>query len=144
MGLALATAVLAGCEARPGLLPNKDASLRRPTAVIRADGAQRIYPSEAPRLKGLAARSQIGYMAKTVEVANLSTDEWENVEVWVNGQYVVYLPRIERGVLKSIPWDALYDREGKHLPKDSRTFVVNTVEVFMGGSLYDVPVTVAY
>lgn len=82
-------------------------------------------------------------MAKTVDVANLSTEDWENIEVWVNKEFVVFLPKIEQGTLRSIPFDAMFNRQGQHLPKDSRTFVVETVEVFMGGKLYDVKVTVA-
>jgi len=141
--VALGAVLAGGCTDTPGMLRNQDASLRRPTSVIRADAAQRVYPSEAPRVRGLASRSQIGYMAKTVEVANLSTEDWENVEVWVNKQFVVFLPRIEKGTLRAIPFDAMFDRDGRHIPKNSRTFVVETVEVFMGGKLHDVKVTVA-
>lgn len=135
--------VVGGCTNQPGMLPNQDATLRKPVWVIRADAAQRAYPAEATRVRGLVARSQIGYMAKTVEVANLSTEDWENVEIWVNKEFVVFLPKIEKGTLRAVPFDAMFNREGKHIPTDSRTFVVETVEVFMGGKLYDVKVTVA-
>lgn len=139
-----------GCD-EPGYYPNQDPALRKSRTALRADSTQRLYPADASRVKGLAIRSQIGYMARTVDVANLTDQDFANVEVWVNGQYVCYLPKMEKGVLKSIPWDALYDREGKHLPTDGagvRSFVVNTVELYMdnggGAKLYDVPVSVAY
>lgn len=141
VGLGLLTA---GCTEKPGYYPNQDPALRKPVVAYRADAAQRIYPTNATRVRGLAARSQIGYMAKTVDVANLSAEDFENVEVWVNGKYVCFLPRIEKGVLKSIPFDALYNREGQHIPKDSRTFVVETVELYMGEKLYDLVVQIAY
>lgn len=140
----MAAGVLAvGCAARPSLLPNVDPALRRTVAELRADAATRSYPADAPRGRGLAARSQIGYMAKRVDVANLSQTDWQNVEVWVNRRYVVFLPRIEAGTLRSIPFTALYDRDGQHLPTDSRTFVVETVEVLVDGQLHDLRVTVA-
>lgn len=132
-----------GCAAQPSLLPNPDPALRRTVAEFRADAATRSYPAEAPRGRGLEARSQIGYMAKRVDVANLSQQDWQNIEVWVNRRYVVFLPRIERGTLRSIPFTALFDREGNHMPTDSRTFVVETVEVLLDGQLYDIKVTVA-
>lgn len=133
-----------GCTEKPGYYPNRDPALRRPVVSLRADAAGRIYPSEATRVRGLAARSQIGYMAKTVDVVNLSGEDFENVEVWVNGRYVCFLPVIERGVLKSIPYDAMFDREGNAIPKESRTFVVETVELYMGGKLYDLVTQIAY
>lgn len=142
--LLVAALTALGCESRPGYYPNQDLSLRKPIRTIRADSVQRIYPAEAARVKGIAARSQVGYMAKTVDVANLTDTDWTEVEVWVNETYVCYLPKIEAGVLKSIPWDALYDRDAKTLPKESHNFVVNTVEVYMGGKLYEVPVRLAY
>jgi hypothetical protein len=139
-----------GCN-EPGYYPNQDPALRKPKPALRADATQRLYPAEASRVKGLAIRAQIGYMARTVDVANLTDQDFANVEIWVNGQYVCYLPKMEKGVLKSIPWDALYDREGKHPPTEgpaARAFVVNTVELYTdmgnGAKLYDVPVSVAY
>lgn len=145
-GLGVAMGVLAAgaaCAAKPSLLPNRDPALRRTVAEFRADAATRSYPADAPRGRGLEARSQIGYMAKRVDLANLSQQDWENVEVWVNRQYVVFLPRIERGTLRSIPFTALFDRDGNHMPTNSRTFVVETVEVLLDGQLYDIRVTVA-
>ena len=135
---------LAGCHDTPGFYPNQDVALRKPIGNYRMDAARRTYPADAPRVRGLAARSQIGYVVKAVDVANLSDEDWNEVEVWVNKQYVCYLPRMEKGVLKSIPFDALYDGDGHHVPTGSRTFIVETVEVFFGGKLYDMPVRVAY
>lgn len=127
-----------GCEAKPGILPNADPNLRKPIKTIRADGVQRAYPSEAPRAKGLAGRAQVGYMAKNVDVANFGDEDWTDVEIWVNETYVCHLPKIEAGVAKSIPFDALFDREGNHVP--NRKLIVDTVEVYMGGKLYDLKV----
>lgn len=133
-----------GCEETPGYYPNQDLTLRRPVKEIRADAAQRIYPVDAAKVKNLPVRARIGYMAKTVDVVNLTDTDWTDVEVWVNGQWVCHLPRMEAGVLKSIPWNAFYDREGKSLPRESQSFVVSQVEVYMGGKLYAVPITIAY
>jgi hypothetical protein len=143
LAFAAMSVAVVGCRETPGLLRNQDPVLRQPKTVLRADAARRTYPSEAARVQGLAARSQIGYMAKTVEVANLSDADWDSVEVWVNKQYVVFLPKIEARALRAIPFDAMYDQSGQHLPTESRTFVVETVEVFMGGKLYDIKVTVS-
>lgn len=141
--LTLAAVALGGCAQKPSLIPNQDPALRRTKAEFRADAATRVYPANAPRGRNLESRSQIGYMAKRVDVANLSQTDWQNVEVWVNQRYVVFLPRIERGTLRSIPFTALFDNQGNHIPTDSRTFVVETVEVLIDGQLYDIKVTVA-
>jgi hypothetical protein len=127
-----------GCEARPGFYPNQDPTLREPIKTLRADGSQRLYPSEAPRVKGIAARAQIGYMSKTIDVANLGDEDWKDVEVWVNETYVCFLPIVQHGVLKSIPFNALFDREGNYIPRNSSTFIVQSVEVYIGGKLYEV------
>lgn len=142
MVIGLGVAAFVGCKDKPGYYPNRDEYLRKPVSMIRADGSKRIYPSEAPRGRDLVARSQVGYMAKTVDVANLSSEDWGEFEIWVNGQYVVDVPGLKAGELTSVPWDALYDREGKHPPRDSRTFLVSTVEVYKDGKLYDVRVMI--
>lgn len=120
----LAALLLTGCKDTPGFYPNAEPALRNSVGSYRTDAAQRIYPTEAPRGSNLVARAQIGYVVKAVDVANLSTADWDNVEVWVNKQYVCFLPKMQAGRLKSIPFDALFDRNGQHIPRDSRTFVV--------------------
>lgn len=136
----LGAALVIGCAPRPGVVPNSDPALNKPVASYRTAAAQKIYPSEAPRVKNLAARASVGYAAKTVDVANLTAEDWTDLEVWVNGEYVVALPKIDKGTLRSIPWDALFDRNGNHLPTRSHDFVVRTVEVYMGGKVYEIPI----
>src|SRR3954454_9315746 len=95
---ALATVTLmAGCAGRPSLIPNADKSLRKSSAQLAAEAAKRHpYKSEAPRGGEAVARATVGYMLDQLDVVNLSPDEWTDLEVWVNQNYVVYLPKMEK------------------------------------------------
>ena len=34
----------------------------------------------------------VDYGADTLQVVNLSDEDWDNVEIWLNRQYVVFIP----------------------------------------------------
>lgn len=128
-----------GCAGRAELLPNSDKNLRRTAAEFAADAAKRFpYKADAPRGGDLAGRSQVGYSLNVLEVINLSENDWTDVEVWVNKTHVVSLPLMERNKLKRIPFQAIYDSNGANFPTNNKTVRVQTVEVFMGGKMYDV------
>ena len=131
----------AGCAGRPSLIPNADKSLRKSSAQLAADAAKRHpYKSDAPRGGEAAARATVGYMLDQVDVVNLSQDEWTDVEVWVNQNYVVHLPKMERSKLKTIPFRAMYDDKGKNFPTDNSKTLVKKIEILRDGKVYDVPV----
>lgn len=137
-----------GCAGRTELLPNKDMSLRKTPAEFAADAAKRHpYPANAEHGGTARARVQVGYVLDRLELVNLSDSTWTDVEVWVNGQYVVFLPQIEPRVLKQIPFRALYNDQGHHFPLSSgdwlnrKPVMVEKVELHRDGKLYDVPIS---
>lgn len=136
---------VAGCAGgRPSPLPNPDKSLRRSSAEFAADAAKRHpYKADAPRGGQAMARAQVGYVLDRLEVVNLSGEDWSDVEVWVNQAYVVHLPTMERGKLKVLNFQMIYNDKGNYLPTDSRKERINTVELHQGGTMYDVRVQLA-
>jgi len=137
---------LAGCSGRPSILPNPDKSLRKTSAQFAADAAKRHpYKSDAPRGGQLAARAQVGYMLDRLEIVNLSDTDWTDVEVWVNKQYVVHVPRIEAGAKRTtvLPFGMLFDDKGNSFPTNNNKVRVQSVELYMDGKLYDVTTKLA-
>lgn len=145
--LALATAamILTGCAGgRPALMPNPDKNLRKASAQFAADAAVRHpYKAEAPRGGEAIARSQVGYTLDRLDLINLSSDEWQDVEIWVNQKYVVHLPRVEPNTLKIINFQMLYDDKGNYFPTNNKKVLVNKVEMLKDGKMYDIPVRLA-
>src|SRR4051794_40003928 len=132
--------ILAGCAGRPSLIPNSDKNLRRTSAQFAADAAKRHpYKSNAPRGGEAVARAEVGYMLKQITIANLSQEAWNDVEVWVNQKYVVALPAMEPGKLKTINFQMLYDDQGNYFTTDNKQ-MVDKVELFRDGKMYDVKV----
>ena len=142
ISLAIAALVLiAGCSGRPTIIPNSDKSLRKTSAEFAADAAKRHpYKSDAPRGGEAVARSTIGYTLNQLDVVNLSDEEWDDVEIWVNQQYVVFIPKMEPKKLKSIAFQMLFDDKGNYFPLDNSKVQIKKVEVYRGGKMYDIPV----
>ena len=86
--------VACGCDQSPGVFPQTDKALNRPAVSFAAEAAKLTYPADAER-GGLAdGRAQVGYALDVLQVANLSTVVWTDVQVWVNRQYV-QIERVE-------------------------------------------------
>jgi hypothetical protein len=136
--------VVFGCSGRPSVLPNSDMDLRRSSAEFAADAAKRHpYKSDASRGGEAPAGAQVGYVLDRLEIVNLSDQNWSDVEVWVNQQYVVYVPSMEKGKLKVFNFQMIYDDHGKYLPTDSSKERVNKVELYCDGKMYDVRLQLA-
>lgn len=140
-GLLSVAVVLGGCAGRAQLLPNSDKNLRKTSAEFAADAARRFpYKSDAERGGEAVARAQVGYWMNVLDVVNLSDTDWQDVEIWVNRTYVVSLPVMERGTLKRIPFQAIYNDQGQSFPTNNKTVRVQSVEAFRDGKMFDVPV----
>ncbi len=141
---ALSLSVVVGCAGRPELIPNSDKNLRHTSAEFAADSAKRFpYKLDAPRAGEAQARAQVGYGMNVVEMTNLSGEDWENVEVWVNQQYVVFLPKVEPRRLKRMPFQMLFNENGQSFPTDNMKVRVAKLEVYRDGKMYDVPTQLA-
>lgn len=133
--------LLAGCAGRSEILPNSDPALNKKPAEFAADAAKRFpYKADAPRGGQAAARAQIGYVLDRVELINLSDVEWTDVEVWLNGTHVVFLPKLEPKQMKQINFRSFYNDAGQHfaIRNSNEEKLVRKVELFRDGKLYDV------
>ena len=139
--IALAITAAVGCSGRPSLIPNSDKNLRKSSAQFAADAARRHpYKSDAPRGGEAVARATVGYMLDQLDIVNLSPDAWDNVEVWVNQNYVVFVPRMDPHKLETINFQMLFDDKGEYFPINNKKTLINKVEIYRDGKMYDVPV----
>ncbi len=132
--------LIVGCHDRPTLLPNPDPLLRKSSTAFAADAAKRFpYPASAEQAGTAVARAQVGYMLNRLEIVNLSEEEWTDVDVWVNRAYVVHLPRMEPKVLKRLDFEMLFNDAGQHFPLKNDKVLVERVEIYQDGKIYNVP-----
>jgi hypothetical protein len=137
----IAASLLSGCGEKPSLLPNRDKTLNKTKAQFAADAAKRHpYKSSAPRGGEAPARAQVGYTLNHVDIVNLSSEPWSDVEVWVNQKYVVFVPNMPPNDLKTLDFTMLFDDQGNYFPLDNNKALVNKVEIYRDGKMYDVPV----
>ena len=146
--LALAAAVslapLVGCAGRPSLIPNSNPALRKTSAQFASDAAKRHpFNTGLPAGGTAKGRAQVGYGRDTIEIVNLGTDDWQNVEVWANRKYVVFVPRIRAGAgrVTTINFQMMFDENGRYFPLDNRTpgNMVRQLEIVRDGTIYGVP-----
>ena len=138
----------AGCAEQGVILPNSDPALRKPAAEFRADGAKRHpFKADAPAAGRADGASQVNYTFDTLEVANFSAEDWNDVEIWVNRTHVVHVPNIEKnaGAAKTISFFMLVDASGKSFPNDNAEPQnhIRRVEMLRDGKLYEIPVKLA-
>ena len=148
IALLLLMALLAGCSGRPSLLPNSDPALNKTSAAFAADAAKRQPFNTSLPSGGVAkGRAQVGYGMDTVQVVNLSSEDWDNVELWINRKYVVFVPKIPGGGqrAKTLNFQMFYDDRGHYFPVDNASpdRMVQQLEMVRGGQVYSIPVRLA-
>jgi len=127
----------AGCNGQPTLFANPDPNLRKTVPEWKADAANRFpYKAEAPHAAEPKARAQVGYDLHRIEVVNISEEDWTEVEVWVNRQYVCYIPKMESRKLKEVHFPMLFNELGKSFPMQKN--YVRTVELYREGKMYQI------
>lgn len=139
-------ALITGCAGRAEIFPNSEKSLRRTAAEFAADAAKRFpYKADAPRGGEAIARAQVGYSVNKLEIENLGDSDWDDVEVWVNKSYVVWFPKLKArpGKITAIPFQAMFNQDGHSFPTDNRKTLVNLVEVYHDGTMYEVKTQLA-
>ncbi len=137
--------VLAGCSGRVAVLPNSDKALRQTPAQFAAEAAKRSYPAELPDAGKANARAQVAYEVDQIQVINLSEEDWNDVELWVNHKYVVHLPVVESGKkrVKTVTFLMLYDDQGNPFPSNNRKQFIDSLEMVRDGSKYQIPLALA-
>jgi len=78
-------------------------------------------------------------------VLNFSDEDWKDVELWVNRNYVVYIPLLEKGKVqvKTIPFQMLFDESGNSFSTDGGKNPIKTVEICRNDKMYMVPLKLA-
>ncbi len=136
-----------GCAGRPALFPNSDPTLNRSSTEFAVDAAKRFpFKADAPSGGDATARAQVGVWKKVIEIENLGSDDWENVEVWINQKYVVFVPKMQQKVLKTLPFSMLFDDNGHAFPREGSSEAdarVSKVQIFRDGKMYDVKLQLA-
>jgi hypothetical protein len=137
--------MVVGCSSgRPTLIPNADPELRKSSAEFAAEAAKRFpYPADAEKGGRAMARAQVGYALDLLEVVNQSKEEWNDVTVWVNRSYNVHLKKMSPQQLKRLPFQMIYNDKGQYFPLDNRKSLIQQVELFQNGKLYEVPLQLA-
>ncbi len=140
----VALTFVAGCTGRTSIIPNSDKALRKPSTAFAADAAKRHpYNADAPRAGDAIARAQVGYTLNQLEVVNLSDETWTDVEIWVNGTHVVFVPAMKPKNLKTLQFQMLFDHRGRYFPVNNGKVRINRVEVLRDGQLYNIPLQLA-
>ncbi|MGH7176156.1 MAG: hypothetical protein ACREJC_02140 [Tepidisphaeraceae bacterium] len=140
--LLIAAAGLTGCSGRPQLLPNSDKSLQRSSAEFAADAAKRFpYKLQAPRGGEALARAEVAYWSDTIEISNLSDEDWTDVELWINQEYVVFLPTMPNHQLRHMTFQMIFNDKGHYLP--TKNLFIKKMEIYRDGKMYDVKMQLA-
>jgi hypothetical protein len=140
MGIvAMAVGMTGGCSGRTTMFRNSDPALRKSPAQHAADAVKLFpYKADAPRGGEAVARAHVGYSLDRVEIVNLSEQDWNDVEVWVNEGYAILIPTMKRHELKILDFRMLYNDKGTYFPTDNRKVLVNKVEIYRDGKMFDV------
>ena len=137
-------AVLCGCAGRPSLIPNSDPTLRKTSAQFASDAARRHpFNASLPPGGNAKGRAHVGYGLDTVEIVNLSGEDWQNVELWANRKYVVFIPKVRAGSgrVTTINFQMMFDANGKSFPTNNSRpeTMVRQLEMVRDGTLYTIP-----
>jgi hypothetical protein len=105
------------------------------------------YKADAPRGGKANGRAQVNYLFDTLEIANSSQEHWDDVEIWVNGAYVVHVPRIQGNAeeTRRLSFWMLCDATGKAFPRgntDPQNHI-RKVEMLRNGTMYDIHLQLA-
>src|SRR4051812_5165045 len=122
--------VLTGCEGRPEIFPNSDTAVRKSSTRFAADAARRFpYKLNAARAGQATARAQVGYALDVLEIENMSDEDWTDVELWINQEYCVFLPKMEHHKLKHLTFQMIFDENGESFPTDNKQTRIEKLEM---------------
>ncbi|HSI36168.1 MAG: hypothetical protein ACAI43_22745 [Phycisphaerae bacterium] len=136
--------VAGGCTDQPNMIPSPDADLRRTNAQFAADAAKRTYPGDAPRGGEAQAQAEVDHgFLNRIQVINLSAEDWDECELWVNQTYVVHLKKWAPKQMKIVTFNMLFDNQAQTFPTNNAKVRVAKVELARGGKVYDIPLKLA-
>lgn len=131
-----------GCQDQVSLIPNSDPDLRKSRTEFARDAMDRHpYHADAPRAGKIRGAATADYGSNTMQVANFTPEDWKDIEIWVNGQWVVFVPMIpgNAATARTINFEMMYDRMGRPFPNDNANpdSMVRKVEVYRDGKMYE-------
>lgn len=135
----------AGCTTRPAFFPNADPALRKKQSDFAADAATRHYEASAPRGGEADGGVEVDYAVRRLNLVNSSSQDWHNVEIWVDHKYVIFVPEVLAKAQRAelLNFNSIYDSRGYYLPADINTTPINSVEMFRDGKMYDLSIRLA-
>ncbi|MFT3784960.1 MAG: hypothetical protein QM770_02180 [Tepidisphaeraceae bacterium] len=136
--LSAAVVITGGCTERATLLPNADPDLNKPSTQLAREAVQKFpYPvTLAKSPDPLPVRAELGYVLNEISLLNYGDADLADIDLWVNGQYVVGLTKLESKKIKKVPFEVLYNPAGQHFPRDGA--FINKLEMRVGEVMYDV------
>jgi hypothetical protein len=131
-------AVICGCTTRPSFISNADPALRKSKSEFAADAAKRHYESDASRAGNANGGAEIDYGVHHLSLVNSSSQDWNNVEIWVNQKYVIMIPKIPADAARAevVGFDLIFDPQGESFPMDSAKTPITSVEMYTDGKMY--------
>jgi len=133
-----------GCSGRATLLPNSDPSLRKTETEFAADAAKRFpYKANAPQGGEIRSRAEVGYMLNRIELTNLAGYDWNDFEVWINQSYVLHMTQLKNNEDRTLALQMFFNDAGHYYPTSGSDRIVKTIEIYMGGKMYQVKVQTA-
>jgi hypothetical protein len=131
-------AVMSGCTTRPSFIRNADPDLRKSKGEFAADAAKRQYESTAPRAGSANGGAVIDYGIHQITLVNSSSQDWNNVEIWLNHQYVILIPKIPADAARAeiVNFNTIFIPKGASFPTDSGTNPITSVEMYKDGSMF--------
>lgn len=143
---AVTFALLAGCEGRPGLLPNSDPALNKTSTQFAADAARRFpYPSALPHPGTADGRAEVDVMLTRLQILNSSDEDWKDIEIWVNQSYVCHVPNIPKGKqrVETVGFEMLFNVNGDFFTTSGGKNPVTLIEMRRNGKVYQLPIVLA-
>ena len=131
-------ALLAGCTTRPTFFSNADPALRKTSAQFSADAAKRNYETDAPRSGTANGAAEVDYGIHRLSIVNSSSEDWKDVEIWLNKKYVIFIPVVpaQAAHVEMLDFKNIFDQNGNSFPTDSAVTPIDTVEMFKDGKIY--------
>lgn len=129
---------MCGCQGSVSLIPSADPALRKPPAMFSSDAAKRQYEADAPKIPASDFRADYALVLRQVNLANISTRDCSNVEVWLNGKFVVYCPTFPGKSDKTLTFRMFYDRDGHVFDTNGGRNPIQSIDVYHDGTMYAV------
>lgn len=138
----VAGALAVGCASGTNRLnPNPEKSLQKKPQELVEYAAGLEYPADAPRAEVSPIVAEIDYGIDVINLVNLGNEDFQDLDVWVNRQYVVKLASLPVGRQRGINFHILYDKDGQRAPV--KGVWIQSVELLRDGQMFPARLKIA-